>query len=83
MPTIPHIHFKIVHSRERLRVAPRSCARRFLVNTSGLCWGDHASPGRASSSGVIFAPHVLLYNTGKMNTVKKLFAGNQFTDSVW
>jgi hypothetical protein len=30
---------------------------------------------------VIFAPHVLLYNTGKMNTVKKLFAGNQFTKS--
>ena len=34
---------------------------------------------------MIFAPHVLLYNTGKntgkMNTVKKLFAGNQFTKS--
>src|SRR5215217_6699241 len=34
MPTIPHIHIKIVHSRKRLRVAPRSCARRFLVNGS-------------------------------------------------
>src|SRR5215213_11311777 len=50
MPTIPHIHIKIVHSRKRLRVAPRSCARRFLERVMNSAGKPHRNANVSVSS---------------------------------